>query len=137
VGHVCGVDLRVLRVWLLRVWLLQVWVLQVWVLQVWVLQVWVWLLLREWLWAMGRGRVEGVWPDRNSPLAVARQMPVGTDGRGPGLRLQAPQHVQSQRFSRVGHQALVDAAHARAASTGQHQACDVLAAMHGCRQPPM
>jgi hypothetical protein len=51
---------------------------------------------------------------------------IGVDHRLADLRLQPEQGMHGQRHAAKGLQALVDAAHAAAASAGEHHAGDLL-----------
>jgi hypothetical protein len=66
-----------------------------------------------------------VGPHRRAEGLVRGAVAVGIDHERAHLRAQAANGMQRQRLAMEGLQALVDAAHARAASAGQHQARDV------------
>ena len=76
----------------------------------------------------------GVGPDGRAEGLVGREIAVGVDHHLADLHAQPQHRVQGQRRAVEILQALVDAAHARAAPAGEHQARDVL---RGNRHPPM
>jgi hypothetical protein len=84
-----------------------------------------------------RPRVVGqiVGPHRRAERFVDRSVPVGVERDATDLQPQATQRVERQRQAVEHLQPLVGAAHARAETTGEHEARDVL---RGDRaHPPM
>ena len=82
--------------------------------------------------ARERARVVGqaVGPYGRAESLVGREVAVGVHHGGAHLGLQAQQRIQRQGQAAKGLQALVHAAHARAAAAGEDQAGDVLGIDH-------